>query len=93
MPPDQICRHKATPGKEAGEAHFTLNGHEQVATAGQTIVIPAGVPHSVGNPGPAQIDGVVERRPALQAKEFHEAIAGLVADGKTTPAGAPKNPL
>ena len=77
----------------AGEARFTLNGHEHVATAGQTVVIPAGVPHSVQNPGPAQIDGIVERRPALQAKEFHEAVAGLAADGKTTPAGAPKNPL
>ena len=77
----------------AGEARFTLNGHKHVARTGQTVVIPAGVPHSVENPGPAQINGVVERRPALQAKEFHEAVAGLVADGKTTPAGAPKNPL
>jgi quercetin dioxygenase-like cupin family protein len=77
----------------AGEARFTLNGQEHVAKAGETIVIPAGVRHSVGNPGRAEIDGVVERRPALQAKEFHEAVAGLVADGKTTPAGAPKNPL
>jgi hypothetical protein len=47
----------------------------------------------VRNPGPAEIDGVVERRPARQAKQFHEAVAGLVADGKTTPAGVPKNPL
>lgn len=77
----------------SGEARFTLNGQEHVARAGETVVIPAGVPHSVGNPGPAEIDGVVERRPALQAKEFHEAVAGLVADGKTTPAGVPKNPL
>jgi mannose-6-phosphate isomerase-like protein (cupin superfamily) len=77
----------------AGEARFTVNGHEQVARAGQTVVIPAGVPHSVRNPGPARIDGIVERRPALQAKEFHEALAGLAADGKTTPVGAPKNPL
>jgi len=77
----------------AGEAHFTVNGEKQVAGAGQTIVVPAGVPHSVGNPGPAQLDGIVEYRPALQSKEFHEAVAGLVADGKTTPAGVPKNPL
>lgn len=77
----------------AGEARFTLNVQEHVARAGETVVIRAGVPHSVGNPGPAEIDGVVERRPALQAKEFHEAVAGLVADGKTTPTGAPKNPL
>jgi hypothetical protein len=29
----------------------------------------------------------------MTAKELHEAFAGLVADGKTTPRGAPKNPL
>jgi quercetin dioxygenase-like cupin family protein len=77
----------------AGQAHFTVNGEKHVAGPGQTIVVPAGVPHSVANPGPAQTEGIVERRPALQAKEFHEAVAGLMADGKTTPAGAPKNPL
>jgi quercetin dioxygenase-like cupin family protein len=77
----------------AGQAHFTLNGQERVAGAGETVVVPAGVPHSEGNPGPAEIEGVVELRPALQAKEWHEALAGLVADGKTTPRGAPKNPL
>jgi quercetin dioxygenase-like cupin family protein len=77
----------------AGQARFTLNGQEHLAGAGETIVVAAGVPHSVANPGPAEIDGIVERRPALQAKEFHEAVAGLAADGKTTPAGAPKNPL
>ena len=76
----------------AGEAHFTLNGAELVAGAGETVVVPAGVPHSEGNPGPAEIDGVVELRPALHTKEWHEALAGLVADGKTTPRGAPKQP-
>ena len=61
--------------------------------AGETIIVPAGVPHSEGNPGPAEITGVVELRPALHAKELHEAFAGPVADGKTTPRGAPRNPL
>ena len=77
----------------AGEAHFTLAGEHRIARAGETIVVPAGVPHSEGNPGPGEINGVVELRPALLTKEFHEALAGLVADGKTTPRGAPKNPL
>ena len=77
----------------AGEAHFTLNGTELVAGPGETVVVPAGVPHSEGNPGPAEIEGVVELRPALYSKEWHEALAGLVADGKTTARGAPKNPL
>jgi quercetin dioxygenase-like cupin family protein len=77
----------------AGEAHFILNGEPRLARAGETIIVPAGVPHSEGNPGPDDIQGVVELRPALLTKEFHEALAGLVADGKTTPRGAPKNPL
>ena len=77
----------------AGQAHFTLNGQEHVAGAGETVVVPAGVPHSEGNPGPDEIEGIVELRPALRAKELHEAFAGLVADGKTTPRGAPRNPL
>jgi quercetin dioxygenase-like cupin family protein len=76
-----------------GQAHFTLNGQDHVAGPGETVVVPAGVPHSEGNPGPGEIEGIVELRPALRAKELHEAFAGLVADGKTTPRGAPRNPL
>jgi len=87
------------PGQEerftivAGEAHFTVAGKEATAKAGETIVVPAGVRHSEGNLGSVEIAGVVELRPALRTKEFHEAVAGLVADGRTTPRGAPKNPL
>src|ERR1700678_4581706 len=75
---------------EAGEAHFTVAGKQTMANAGETIVVPAGVRHSEGNLGSVEIVGVVELRPALRTKEFHEAVAGLVADGRTTPRGAPK---
>ena len=54
-------------------------------SAGDTIVVPAGVPHAEGNPGPGEVEALVELRPALRSKEFHEAVAGLVADGRTTP--------
>ena len=74
----------------AGEARFTLNGQEHLASAGQTVVVPAGVPHSEGNTGTVDIEGVVELRPALLTKEFHEAVAGLVADGHTTPEAPPR---
>ncbi len=76
----------------SGQARFTLDGEELVAGAGDTVVVPAGVRHSEGNPGPAEIQAVVELRPALRSKEFHEAVAGLAADGRTTPRGAPRNP-
>jgi quercetin dioxygenase-like cupin family protein len=77
----------------AGEARFTLDGKELTAGPGDTIVVPAGVRHAEGNPGPSEVEALVELRPALRSKEFHEAVAGLVADGRTTPRGAPRNPL
>ena len=78
---------------DAGEAHFTLNGEEQVVGPGETIVVPVGVRHSEANPGSVAIEGTVELRPGLHSRQMHEAFAGLGADGKTTPRGAPKNPL
>jgi hypothetical protein len=77
----------------SGEAHFTLDGEERVARQGETIIVPPGMRHSEGNPGPGEIHAVVELRPALHSSQWHEALAGLVADGKTTARGAPKNPL
>ena len=77
----------------SGAAHFTINGQGQIANAGETVVVPAGTPHSEGNQGTVDVAGVVELRPALHSKQWHEALAGLVADGHTTPRGAPKNPL
>jgi len=76
-----------------GEAHFTLNGENRVVGAGETLVVPVGARHSEANPGQAEIVGVVELRPALRSREMHEAFAGLSTEGKTTPRGAPKNPL
>ena len=52
----------------AGEAHFTLDGEALVATAGETVIVPAGVRHSEGNPGSAEIVAVVELRPALRPR-------------------------
>jgi quercetin dioxygenase-like cupin family protein len=77
----------------AGEARFTMNGQVHLASAGQTVVVPAGVPHSEGNTGSVDVEGAVELLPALHAKEWHEALAGLVADGNTDARGAPRNPL
>ncbi len=77
----------------SGEAHFTLDGEERVAGAGETVVVPAGVRHSEENRGSVAIEGVVELRPGLHTREMHEAFAGLAADGKTTRRGAPRNPL
>jgi len=65
----------------SGEARFTLDGKKLIATAGDTVVVPAGVRHSEGNPGRAEVRAIVELRPALRSREFHEAVAGLAAGG------------
>ena len=77
----------------AGEAHFTVNRQTHVVGPGETLDVPAGVRHSESNQGSAEVVGVIELRPALATKEMFEAFAGLAAEGKTTPRGAPKNPL
>jgi hypothetical protein len=74
----------------AGEARFTLNGEELMAGAGETMVVPAGVLHSAGNPGSVEAEAVVELGPALHTKEWREALTGLVADGRATPKGRAK---
>jgi uncharacterized RmlC-like cupin family protein len=77
----------------AGDAHFTVDGQQRVVGPGETIVVPVGVRHSEWNPGADAIEGVVELRPALHSKEMFEAFGGLASEGRTTPRGAPKNPL
>jgi mannose-6-phosphate isomerase-like protein (cupin superfamily) len=77
----------------AGEAHFTVNGQKRVISAGETIVVPVGVPHSEANPGSVEIEGIVELRPALRSRQMHEAFGGLATEGKATSRGAPTNPL
>jgi quercetin dioxygenase-like cupin family protein len=77
----------------AGQAHFTVDGESRLLGPGETIVVPAGTRHSEENRGMTEVSGTVELRPALKTREMHEAFAGLAAEGKTTPRGAPKNPL
>jgi quercetin dioxygenase-like cupin family protein len=77
----------------AGQAHFVVDGETRVLGPGETIIVPPGTRHSEENRGSTEVSGVVELRPALKTREMHEAFAGLAAEGKTTPRGAPKNPL
>src|SRR5215469_15134746 len=87
------------PGQEerfiitSGVAHFTMNGKPLIAEAGETVIVPAGVPHSEGNVGTIDVAGTVELRPALRTRQFHEALAGIAADFKCNSRGAPTNPF
>lgn len=78
---------------ERGEGHFTVDGEEQVVRAGETLAIPPGSRHTEWNGSEEEIHGFIEFRPALKAKELHEALAGVVNDGRASARGAPRNPL
>jgi quercetin dioxygenase-like cupin family protein len=60
----------------AGEAHFTVDGAKRAALAGETVVIPAGARHSEGNPGPGDVEGVVELRPGRLTKRVARGLGG-----------------
>jgi quercetin dioxygenase-like cupin family protein len=77
----------------AGQAHFVLDGETRVLGPGETIILPRATRHSEENRGTTEVSGIVELSPALKTRQMHEAFAGLAAEGKVTPRGAPKNPL
>jgi quercetin dioxygenase-like cupin family protein len=77
----------------AGEAHFVLDGVARLVSSGESIVVPAGTPHSVANLASVEVKGVVELRPALSTRQMFEALGALASEGRTDARGAPKNPL
>jgi mannose-6-phosphate isomerase-like protein (cupin superfamily) len=68
-----------------GTVRFRVDGQERDAGPGQTVVVPAGVPHVWWNPGEAPVRLIVRFGPALRTEEFFEVFFGLAQDGKTDP--------
>ena len=72
-----------------GEAHFTLNGAELVAGAGETVVVPAGVPHSAAYL-PKLYAG---RRPADFGEYPDQVVASLRRPGPPRRSRPPRGPV
>jgi quercetin dioxygenase-like cupin family protein len=77
----------------SGRLGLRVDGVERVHEAGDVIVAPAGAPHAAWNAGSEEVHVLVDFRPALRTETAFETLAGLAQDGKTTSAGAPKNPF
>jgi quercetin dioxygenase-like cupin family protein len=77
----------------SGRLGLRVNGVEHVHEPGDVIVAPAGAPHAAWNAGSEEVHVLVDFRPALRTAIAFETLAGLAQDGKTTSAGAPKNPF
>ena len=73
----------------AGALRGRLNGVEQTAAVGQTVVTPRGTPHVWWNDGASEAHLVVEFRPALQTEEFLETGFAIARRGCTDRHGIP----
>lgn len=76
-----------------GSMTFRIRGKDELINAGEVMLIPAGVGHSLRNEGDTEAKAYIELRPALATREMFETYAALARDGKTTKRGIPRNPV
>jgi len=69
----------------AGTMEFYVAEATLKASAGESVVVPAGVPHAFANKGEGEAVMRVTYRPALNTEGFFEAFFGLSQDGKMDP--------
>jgi len=73
----------------SGSCIFCVDGKEQVVGPGQSINIPANVPHHFWNTGDTAAHYIQEFRPALKIDRFFETFFALARDGKLNKKGIP----
>ena len=74
-----------------GTVAFAMGGHEVVRRAGESIAVPAGVPHTFHNAGDGEFEMFGEYRPGLpeKSRRFHEVYFALARAGLTDAKGMP----
>jgi quercetin dioxygenase-like cupin family protein len=77
----------------SGRLGLRIDGHERTLERGEEAVVAAGVAHAAWNAGSDEVRALVDFRPALRTEVAFETLAALAQAGKTTSAGAPRNPL
>ena len=73
-----------------GEMTFRLGVRKIVATAGETVVVPAGRVHKFANKSGAPVRARVEVVPALDMEDLLTTTAELAIEGNTNRKGMPK---
>ena len=73
----------------SGSIRLRIDGRERAASAGEQVVVAAGVPHAWWNDAPVDATVRVEFRPALDTETFFETFFGLARDGRTNRKGMP----
>lgn len=67
---------------QSGELHYTLNGKENVLSAGNAVRINAGVSHALWNPTGIEVRIVEELRPARRLHDFFRIFFALLDEDK-----------
>ena len=75
-----------------GAVRYRLGGEERDLGAGNAVVLPPSIPHTLWNDGDTEAHMLFEVRPALKAEAAFETLFGLARAGKTNQQGMP-NPL
>jgi mannose-6-phosphate isomerase-like protein (cupin superfamily) len=74
----------------AGSAVFEVEGRDVVLTAGQTIGVPMGTPHTFANAGDDEMRVLFEFRPALDCTDlFYEMYFGAAQEGRVNDKAMP----
>jgi mannose-6-phosphate isomerase-like protein (cupin superfamily) len=73
----------------AGTLRFRVRGSERDVGPGESIAIPAGVPHHFWNPGDQDAHAIQFMRPSLNTVAFFETYFALARDGKLDEKGMP----
>jgi mannose-6-phosphate isomerase-like protein (cupin superfamily)/uncharacterized protein YndB with AHSA1/START domain len=74
----------------SGAMKVVMRGHEHVLTEGESIEVPAGVPHSQVPMGAGEGATRIQVRPAGRTQAFLERLAQLCAEGKMMRSGFPQ---
>ena len=73
----------------SGSSVFVIDGKEQIVGPGESINIPANVPHHFWNAGDIDAHYIQEFRPALKIDLFFGTFFALARDGKLNKEGIP----
>lgn len=68
-----------------GSIRFEIGGVGRIAGPGETVVAPAGTPHSARNNGGKPAHLRIQMRPALHWQEFVERLFALASNGQGAP--------
>ena len=92
--PEHVHPHQESNARVlAGTLHFSIRGKVRAVRAGETIIIPANVPHYFWNEGEEVAHAIQELRPALRTEDFFETYFALVRAGKLNEHGVPRSLL